>query len=40
MLVQRHFPETRLSRMLGRALTDGLRRWLLPEDHEYGRDAS
>ena len=37
MFVQRHFPEPWLSRMLGQVPTDGLRRWLLPQDHEYGR---
>ena len=40
MFVQRHFPEPWLSRMLGAAPTDGLRSWLLPEDHEYGQDTS
>ena len=38
--VQRHFPEPWLSEMLGRAPADGLRRWLLPEDYEYGRDTT
>ena len=38
MFVQRHFPEPWLSEMLARAPVDGLRRWLLPEDYEYGRD--
>lgn len=32
--VQRHFPEPRLSQMLGAAPTNRLRGWLLPEDHE------
>ena len=40
MFVQRHFPEPWLSQLLGPRRKDGLRRWLLPEDHEYGRDAA
>ena len=36
--VQRHFPEPWVSQMLDPARTEGLRRWLLPEDFEYGRD--
>ena len=38
--VQRHFPEPWLSQRLGAAPMEGLRRWLLPEDWEYGRGAS
>ena len=38
--VQRQFPEPWLSQMLGRSPADGLRCWLLSEDHEYGRDIS
>lgn len=38
MFVQRHFPEPWFSQMLGPALIGGLRRGLLPEDYEYGRD--
>ncbi len=40
MFVQRHFPEPLLTRMLGREPAGGVRRWLLPEDYEYGLDAS
>ena len=37
MFVQRHFPEPWLSQRLGTASEGGVRRWLLPEDYEYGR---
>ena len=36
MFVQRHFPEPWLSQRLGTASEGGVRRWLLPEDYEYG----
>ena len=36
MFVQRHFPEPWLSQRLGAAHEGGVRRWLLPEDYEYG----
>ena len=38
--VQRHFPGPSLSQTLGPALKSDLRRWLLPEDYEYGHDIS
>lgn len=38
--VQRHFPEPWLSQRLGAAPGEGLRRWMLPEDWEYGSGAS
>ena len=40
MFVQRHFPEPWLSQRLGAAPEGAVRRWLLPEDYEYGRDIS
>ena len=40
MFVQRHFPEPWLSQRLHAALEGSVRRWLLPEDYEYGRDTS
>ena len=36
MFVQRHFPEPWLSQRLGTASEGGVRRWLLPEDYDYG----
>jgi len=35
LFCERHYPETWVAAMLGEAPIDGVRSWLLPEDHKY-----
>lgn len=36
LYTERHFPDASISKMLGRESLDGLRNWLLEEEHRYG----